>query len=86
VKRTGRGESNGAVIYTHMGATQEYSLCSCLYLKLAKLHVSCFIFCFFFYKIGGRGRARGLAQVVGGKWLGKGWEDEYGVNNVYTCM
>jgi hypothetical protein len=44
VKRTGRSESIGVVIYICMGTTQGNSLFSYLYLKLAKHHVSCFIF------------------------------------------
>jgi hypothetical protein len=44
VKRTGRGESIEAVIHICMGTTQGNSLCSCLYLKLAKHHISHFIF------------------------------------------
>jgi hypothetical protein len=44
VKRTGRGESTGALIHICMGTTQGNSLCSCLYLKLAKCHASHFIF------------------------------------------
>jgi hypothetical protein len=44
VKRTGRGESIGAVIHICMGTTQGNSLCSYFYLKLAKHHISHFIF------------------------------------------
>jgi hypothetical protein len=52
VKRTGRGESTGAILHIYMGTTQGNSLYSYLYLKLAKHHVSCFIFyVFFYYKI-----------------------------------
>jgi hypothetical protein len=54
VRRTGRGESIGAEIHICMETTQGHSLCSYLYLKLAKHHASYFIFivlCFFFYKI-----------------------------------
>jgi hypothetical protein len=43
-KRTGRGESIGAVMHICMGTTQGNSLCGYLYLKLAKHHVSYFIF------------------------------------------
>jgi hypothetical protein len=39
VKRTGRGESIVAVIHICMGTTQGISLCSDLYLKVAKHHV-----------------------------------------------
>jgi hypothetical protein len=45
VKRTGWGESVGAVIHICMETTQENSQCSYLYLKLAK--TSCFSFYLF---------------------------------------
>jgi hypothetical protein len=44
VKRTERGNSIGVVIHICMGTTQGNSLCSYLYLRLAKCHVSHFIF------------------------------------------
>jgi hypothetical protein len=44
VKRTGRGKSIGAVKHICMGITQGNSLCSYLYLRLAKCHVSSSIF------------------------------------------
>jgi hypothetical protein len=44
VKRTGRGKAIGAVIHICMEATQGNSLCSYLYLRLAKCHVSSFIY------------------------------------------
>jgi hypothetical protein len=82
VKRIGRGKSIRTVIHMCMETTQENSLCSYLYLKLAKRHVSRFIFyVFFLYKIreekGGTGsvRVRGggvLAPVGGRRWQGKG--------------
>jgi hypothetical protein len=50
VKRTGRGESIGAVIHIYMRTTQGNSLCSYLYLKLATCHVSSFIY-YVFYNI-----------------------------------
>jgi hypothetical protein len=52
VKRIRKDEPIGVVIHICMDTTQGISLCSCLYLKLAK--TSCFSFyllCFFFYKI-----------------------------------
>jgi hypothetical protein len=52
-EETERGESTGAVSHICMGTTQGNSLCSHLYLNVAKHQVSCFIFyVFFFYKIG----------------------------------
>jgi hypothetical protein len=36
VKRTGRGESIGAIIYISIETSEGNSLCSYLYLKLAK--------------------------------------------------
>jgi hypothetical protein len=47
VKRTGRGKSVGAVIHICMGTTQGNSLCSYLYLKLAKshaFHFTCYVY------------------------------------------
>jgi hypothetical protein len=44
VKRTGRGQSIEPTIHICMGTTHGNSLCSYLYLKLEKHHVSCFIF------------------------------------------
>jgi hypothetical protein len=44
VNRTGRGESIEAIIHICMETIQINSMCSYLYLKLAKWHVSCFIF------------------------------------------
>jgi hypothetical protein len=44
MKGTGKGESIRAVIHICMGLTQGNSLCSYLYSKLAKCHVSCFIY------------------------------------------
>jgi hypothetical protein len=55
-----------------METTQENSLCSYLYLKLAK--TSCFsyyIICFFFYKIGAQEGRTGSAQEVGGWHWGR---------------
>jgi hypothetical protein len=72
VKRTGRGESVGAVIHICMRTTQGNSLCSHLYVKLARM--SCFSFhllSIFFYKIGeqeGRiGRTEGREAESGGR-------------------
>jgi hypothetical protein len=47
VKRTGRSKSLAASIHICMGTTQGNSLCSYLYLKVVKHHVSCFI-CYVF--------------------------------------
>jgi hypothetical protein len=44
VKRTGRDEPFGVVIHICMEITQGITLCSYLYLKLSKCHVSPFIF------------------------------------------
>jgi hypothetical protein len=44
VKRTGRDEPIGVVIHICMETTQVISLCSYLYLKLAKHHVSLIMF------------------------------------------
>jgi hypothetical protein len=50
-------------------------------------------FIFFFYKIGEQeGGTGSVEEWVGAgtsrseRWKGKGWEDEHGANNVYTCM
>jgi hypothetical protein len=60
VKKTERSESTGVVIHICMGTTQGNSLCSYLYLKLAKHHISHFIFIFyiFFYKMQNRRQNR----------------------------
>jgi hypothetical protein len=44
MKRTGRGELTGALIDVCIGITQGNSLCSYLYLRVAKCHVFHFIF------------------------------------------
>jgi hypothetical protein len=44
VKRTGGDEPTGAVTHICIEITQGNSLCSYLYLKLEKCHVSLFIF------------------------------------------
>jgi hypothetical protein len=71
-----------------MGITHGNSLCSYLYFKLAKHCVSHFIFLFFFYKIrekeGRTSPARGYSGR--GEVMEKAVKDEYGANNVYTCM
>jgi hypothetical protein len=72
VKRTERGESIGVVIHICMGTTQGNFLCSYLYLKLAKRHVSHFIFYVFSSTKSENRRAEqilrghGLAPVGGG--------------------
>jgi hypothetical protein len=78
MKRTGRGESTGAVIHICMGTTQGNSLCSYLYLRLAKCHVSHFIFYIFSStKLGNRrveqvlARRRRLAPMRVWRWWGK---------------
>jgi hypothetical protein len=75
LKRTRRDEPIGALIHICMETTQENSLCSYLYLKLAKM--SCFPFyllCFFLYKIreqeGGTGSAWWGEREVAGKQVG----------------
>jgi hypothetical protein len=81
MKRTGRNEPIGIVIHICMETTQGDSLCSYLYLKLAK--TPCFSFYllwFLFHKIrewkGGTGSPQGggreLALKGGGRWWGKG--------------
>jgi hypothetical protein len=53
MNQLGRNEPVGVIMYIHMETAQGISLCSYLYLKLAKM--SCFsnyVLCFFFYKIG----------------------------------
>jgi hypothetical protein len=78
VKRTGRDELVGVVIHICMEITQGKSLCSYLYLKLAKM--TCFMFLSFFFfllqnqRIGGRtGFSRGvvLTLVGGERWQGE---------------
>jgi hypothetical protein len=65
VKKTGRDEPIEVAIYICMETTQGISLCTYLYLKLAKM--SCFsMFCFLFCKIGKQESGTGFAQ--GGCW------------------
>jgi hypothetical protein len=76
VKRTRRGESTGALIYIHMGTIQGNFPSSYLYLKLAKCHVSCFIFIFYGFsstKLENR-RAEQVLPGVGvwHQWEGRG--------------
>jgi hypothetical protein len=72
VKRSGGNEPIRVVIHICMEAIQGISLCSYLYLKLAK--TSCFsysLLCFFFYKIEeqevGTGSAGGGVGGAGGR-------------------
>jgi hypothetical protein len=69
VRRTGRGESFGAVIHICMGTSQGNSLCSYLYLKLAKHHVSCFIY-YVFSSI--KPENRRVKEVLPGEGVGGG--------------
>jgi hypothetical protein len=76
-----------------METTQEISLCSYLYLKLAKMQrFSYYFLCFFLYKIReqeGRTGSTGVERGgTGGRGevVGKGIGCEYGANNVYKCM
>jgi hypothetical protein len=68
VKRTGRDEPIGDVIHTCMETTQGNSLCSYLYLELAKM--LCFSFLSFIYfllqnwRTGWQNRFGGGGQVV----------------------
>jgi hypothetical protein len=89
VKRSGRDEPIGVAIHMCMETTQGNSLCSYIYLKVAKHHVSLFIFyVFFFYKIGEQegGTGSGVGETVDTSGRGKWQEGEYGTNYVYTCM
>jgi hypothetical protein len=71
VKRTRADEPVRVVIYICMETTQGNSLCSYLYLKLAKM--SCFsfyLFSFYFYKVG----EQSMEQVLVGGWhCWSGW-------------
>jgi hypothetical protein len=70
VKKSGRDELIGVVIHIYMETTQGISLCSYLYLKLAKCHVSV-ILTFFFYKIGEQeGRTGSRSAGDGGVGIG----------------
>jgi hypothetical protein len=72
VKKTRRDQSPGDVIHMCMETTQGNSLCSHLYLKLAKTLFLILVLWFFFYKIRAQeGRTRwgggwGLTSVGGG--------------------
>jgi hypothetical protein len=90
VKRTERDEPVGVVIYICIEATQGNSLCSDLYLKLAK--TTCFSFyllCFFFHKIGeqaGGTGSRVVLALVGGGGGGERGRKMNIVQIVYTHM
>jgi hypothetical protein len=71
MKRTGRVESIGLVIDIFMGKTQRNSLCSYLYLKLAK-HVFCFMYVFSATKLENRWRRFGDRHWWDGEVAGKG--------------
>jgi hypothetical protein len=61
VKRTGRGETIGAIIHIYIRTTQGNSLCIYLYLELAKPMFLILSFMFFLLqnqKTGGRGGER----------------------------
>jgi hypothetical protein len=79
VKRTRRDEPNGVIIHTCMETTQGNSLCSYLYLKLAK--ASCFsyyILCFFFYEIRKQKCGTGCEGTGGWQWWERGDGGERG--------
>jgi hypothetical protein len=93
VKRTRRDEPIRLVTHVYMESAQGNSLCSYLYLKLAKtLCFSFYFLCFFFYKI--REQEDGTMEQVLGERVGTGGsgekvrkgKDEYSADNVYTCM
>jgi hypothetical protein len=50
-EETGRDKPIGVVMYMYMETSQGISLCSYLYLKLAKPAMFLILFCFLFYKI-----------------------------------
>jgi hypothetical protein len=69
MKKPGRSKSTGDVMHIYLGTAQGNSLCSYLYLKLAKM--SCFSFVcvsLFFYKI--REQEGGTDSNVGGRESG----------------
>jgi hypothetical protein len=65
VKRTGRDEPVGVVIHVYMETTQGISLCSYLYLKLAKM--PCFSFMFYAFSTTNLANKR-VEQVLDGEW------------------
>jgi hypothetical protein len=80
VKRTGRDEPVGVVIHVYMETTQGISLCSYLYLKLAKMPCfSFYLLCFFFYKFGKQEGGTGSGWGVGVGISGKGEASGKGV-------
>jgi hypothetical protein len=74
--RSRRDEPIGVVIHICMETTQENSLCSYLYLKLAKMsRFSFYVLHFFFYEIGeqeGRIGSVGVVGNSGGRDVGTG--------------
>jgi hypothetical protein len=77
MKKNRRHKPIGIIIYKYMEMSQENSVCSYLYLKLAKMSL---FLSFFFYKYW---EQVGKTGPAGGK---KGVGGEYGTNTVYTCM
>jgi hypothetical protein len=70
VKRSGRDEPMWVAIHMCMKAMLGFSLCSYLYLKLAKmLCLSYYLLCFLFNKIGEQESGTDSAQ----KWGGGEW-------------
>jgi hypothetical protein len=80
VKKSGRDQPVGVVIHICMETTQENSLCSYLYLKLAKMPwFSYYLLWCFFSKIreqegrtGSALRGRGVGTDGKGRWMGMG--------------
>jgi hypothetical protein len=93
VKRSRRDEPIGAVIYIHGNNTRKLPV----YLSLSQTSkTAMFLFLSFMFFLLQNQRTEGWHQFcrvgrrVGtsrkGRWWGKGEEDEYSENNVYTCM
>jgi hypothetical protein len=61
-----------------METAQGDSLVAIFISNQQKHHVSFLIFCGFY--------STKSERVERGRWLGKGHKDEYGTNNVYTCI
>jgi hypothetical protein len=73
MKRTRGDEPIGVVIHICMETTQGNSLCSYLYLELAKIsHFSFYLSCFFFYNIGEQEGGTGSDGGLWHWWEGRG--------------
>jgi hypothetical protein len=86
LKKNRGEETTGVIIHIYMEMSQGNYLCSYF---ISNKQKKCHLFSFFLlqtWRTGGWAGGRELEPVGGGRWRGKGMEDEYGANTVYTCV